>query len=599
MTATGFILPASDYAGHPFVAHPSAQQARTLRDLSPTVGGTFTNNRPAAVRSIALSGSRAASFFDDYYNRFHLLPAHLRYGSVGGRVTMVAVLWSAWTVSRSIDSITQANVEGITLSGATAPVTMAPLSALTYDIQALPDGPATINGTISFHADNGQIVTLSLTGERTRLWTLPPSWKDGIDVTHSFKTDLITSRSGKEQRRALRFTPRKQIEFSVVMDATDLRTLNRMMSKWYGYPLQLADPTRKLVVSAVALDGSMTVVGPMPYWAVGGASVILDDGLGRLKQRYIDSVDGLHITFDDTADSPWPEGTTIRPTVVGMFPSNITITNKTNGAATANITLNVTPGSEEKVVSEPQREIHGGREVFPYRPNWAEAVSSDWSRTFEQVDFGRGLISTYHPATFSTRAHKSIVLATSTDMVQEIENFFRRRVGRLGEFYLPTFENDLPLAANINAGSDTITVSGTEVYEDYSDSTVERAVAIRLVDGRNIYRTVQTMYVSGENTGIQFTQAFFDYIPVSAVAYVSWMPVRRFSSDDLTVQWQSDSVAKIALNTTSLEDLTAENPIDDYDGAGQWLLESWGADSLEVFDRFDHLVNVRYPEITL
>lgn len=614
MTASGTILPTPEYGGATIATHPSAQQSRSGWYGDPFVApSAFTNNRPAAVRSLSLSGARERSYFDDYYNRLWLLPSLIRFASVSGYVTKVAVLWNAWTTARTITGITQSGTDGISLGGSSAPVTMRQLSTLTYNVQAAPTGPATINGTITFTADNGQSITLYLNGERSRTWPIPPNWADGVDVTLSFKTDLFTSRSGREQRRELRATPRKSFEFSVLADNEDFRRIERTMAKWYGYPLQLPDPTRSLTVTTTNLDGSVVVACEceecrlaaygcpsdcsLPYWAVVDATVMLDDGNGRLVQRYIASTTGTRIVFSDATDLPWPEGTVIRPTVTGIFPQQITVSSATSTVATAKITIDVTPGSEAEVLSNPQDEIHGGREVFPIRPNWSGGLSSKWSREFEQVDFGRGLIRTYHPANFSTEITTAEIITYSPESTLTVENFFRRMRGRRGEFYMPTYKRDMELAADIIAGSDTITVVGNELYSNFFDSTVHRAVAIRLYDGRNIYRSVQAMYLSGGNTGVQFTQGFFDDIAASNVAYVSWMVASRFSSDDLTFSWQTETAAKVSMNTTSLEDLTVENPITPYDEAAQWARESWGVDNVWMFDAVDCLVNVRYPEI--
>ena len=613
MTAAGNFLPTPEYGGASIATHPSAQQARSGQYGDTLLGpGALTNNRPAAVRSLSLTGARQASYFDDYYNRLWLLPSLIRYGSISGLVTKVAVLWNAWTVPRTITGIVQSGTTGINLGGTAPPAAMRALSTLTYNVQATPTGPATVNGTITFTADNGQSITLYLSGERSRLWPIPPNWADGVNVTLSFKTDVFTSRSGREQRRELRQTPRKSFEFSVLTENEDFRRIERTMSKWYGYPLQMADPTRTLTAATVNPDGSMVIACEcddcrlaqygcpstceLPYWAATDASVILDDGYGRIAQRYIASASGTTITFTDTASPPWPAGTIIRPTVVGIFPQSITVNNPTSTVATAQVTIDVTPGSEAEVLSNPQEEIHNGREVFPIRPNWATGLSSKWSREYEQVDFGRGVIETYHPTAFSTRITTSEIVADNPDLALAIENFFRRMRGRRGEFYIPTYERDMELAADIVAGSDTITVLGTDTYADYSDSTVHRAVAIRLFDGRNIYRSLRSMYISGDNTALQFEGGFLSNISTADVAYVSWMTVARFSSDDLTFSWQTESLVKISMNTTSLEDLTVEDPITPYDGAAQFVREVWGPANFWQFDAVDCLVNYRQPE---
>jgi len=582
---TGYILPTTEYAGHPSVVHPSAQQTWVARDLLATFGGTFGSSQPISIRSLSRTGQRSASFFEDYYNRFHLLPAHLRYGSVSGVVTKVAVLWSAWTVSRTIDSIAQSGLTGVTLVGHSAPAVMPPLSTLTYNVKVGESGPADINGTVTYHADNGQIVTLTVTGQRSRLWPFEPTWSGSVDITYAYKTDVTASRSGKEQRRAQRITPRKTLDFSILLEGDEYRAMNRLLTKWSGNSIIMADPTRFVTVLENRSDGSVEV-DSIPDWLAVGRTVIIDGA-----QRVISAVDPVAFTGDTIT---YPVGTAIRPSIEGLMKIPQAVTTPTSAVAQAKISFNVTPASEPITDFEWPIDLHNGREVFTLRPNWGQTVSNDWFRQIEQVDFGRGVIQTFRPVAFATRTQKATYLSCSATMADDIRRMFDRAKGKRGEFYMPTFEQDLTPLNNISVGTDTITVAGTATYDDYADDTVNRAVCIRTVDGRRIYRSIRSMYVSGGNTGIQFSQAFLSDISTDEIIDIAWMPVRRFASDELTIEWVTDSIAQTSPAIMTLEDLTPEGNAPTYDEAAQWFLEAWGQAFIPTIDRFDDLVNFEF-----
>src|SRR5690606_33643845 len=117
----------------------------------------------------------------------------------------------------------------------------------TYTLTIYPDGPTTIDarfqfqlGQVSFQRftmmavanldDIADPVELHVTGTRAELWVLPPNWSQRYEESYEFLTDIFTSRSGKEQRRALRNTPRKSVSFQAMAYDNELRWFNRMMA---------------------------------------------------------------------------------------------------------------------------------------------------------------------------------------------------------------------------------------------------------------------------------------------------------------------------------------------------------------------------------
>ena len=75
------------------------------------------------------------------------------------------------------------------------------------------------------------------------------------------------------------------------------------------------------------------------------------------------------------------------------------------------------------------------------------------------------------------------------------------------------------------------------------------------------------------------------------------MPVVRFASDDMTVEWITESVGQTQLAMQTLEALSAEDPIAAYDGAASWFLEVWAAEGMTAIDGLDLLVNSRFAEV--
>lgn len=367
---------------------------------------------------------------------------------------------------------------------------------------------------------------------------LEPNWSTPVQVTQSYRTDVITSRSRMEQRRALRKLPRKNISFTALtQDLPGFRAARTNAA------VSIPDPTR-------VYRG-----GPAPAWLVTGAAVF---------------VDGTATTYSGQTGE-------IRPALTGLLTSPKT-TLLTNAVATVPVELAVTPGSETPTNYDQVIHVHDGREVFTRRPNWANTVSLDFDWPVETVDFGHGRIETFRPVTFDTETVQATYLGLGAADVQEIENFFHRVTGQLGEFWLPSGINDLPMTAGSATGSTDLHVTG-----DYTG-----AIAVFMRDGRRLYRNY--------DSGTVDSPWLFDLNPED-VDMVCRMTVARLATDNLTMEWLTSDVAQTQIAIQSLPPSDAEDAVADLDGAAQWLLEVWGEGALSIFDALDVVVNIEYPAI--
>lgn len=572
--------------------------ARTLAYRLTTSIGSLTRNQPIAIRSLSGTATRLRSFFDDWYNRVHVTPTLIDFGFVASQVNRPVSVWNAYLGPTTLSTVTIVNNSGLSLSGPSLPETMQQFEALQYDVIAAADGDPQIDTRLTFtFSDRPDLPRLVVNGQRARMFDYRPNWRESVTVGLEYRTDIITSRSGKEQRRALRNEPRKTVEYTIGIHRDKLRAFERLMARWQTKAVTMGDPTRGTTTTAtlMALENSVAVAS-VPRWLTAGTPVMLESGDRREILLVSDVAFGV-VTFTSGALLNWPVGAMLRPTISGLLGTSISETNLTDELAEVRISLAVDPGSEPVYITDGGFMIHGGREVFPFAENWLEPVETQFSWNRDTVDFGYGRISSYTPTDFGTRIHRASFLNVSAEQAQEMSDFFDRMKGQQGEFYWPSSTNDLPPAAPLVEGGDTMRVAGRETFDAFNDDTVYRAVAVRLFDDRMIYRTVIDMYLDAGDTIIQFSEPWISDVPVSEIVRVSWMTAARFASDQFTAEWTTSEVMQSQLAIQTLEDLPVENPLVGYDGAAQWLLEKWGALGFTLFERFDWMVNVLYPAI--
>lgn len=403
------------------------------------------------------------------------------------------------------------------------------------------------------------------------LFPFAPNWRDSISLNYQFKTEIITSRSGKEQRRAVRANPRKTVAFGITLPSAT--PLDQFMVRNHLDVITVADYSRHVrLVSGVPFDGQVFEVDVVPDWMSAGRAIILGG-----QQRTVSAVSGNLVTIDAPSVVAVPSGEQIFPAVNGRLDDSISVQKLTDRAVEASISIQLTPGSVPADDADSPQEVFNGREVFLFEPNWASPVDGSYSVTTDTVDFGFGRTMTYTPMRFDTRIRQiQVVFPTQTDRADAV-SFFTRMKGRRGEFYMPTWSDDLVVARPADADSLLMWVKGREVYETYAGSTTRKAIVLRTPDGYQFYRRVLNITTDGVDSLIETDIEWS--VDIDETIGLSWLPVARFATDDFAMECVTDEVGRAQFSTQSLEDLPVadfERPWPGLDDGATYLIDRFG-----------------------
>lgn len=527
-----------------------AQEAQSL------VPGPLTKNQPITIRSLPFAGAKTMTYFDDYYNRIYLIPTNIDFGAIIGESSRSVMVWNAFLVNRTLQNIDEFNAEGLSLAADPLPKVFLPLQSRIYVVTASTSGPSDVDARYDFEFDN---VTLPLPviGTRGKVWPFPPNWSSPVSVQREYKTDIITSGSGKEQRRAIRQTPRKIIEFTSLIQRNQLRRFVQEMATWQDKPFTVPDYTRHVSSAAVMPPSTFDMeLERMPSWVQPGAALALRYE-NRLDTRIVDEVNGNVVTFTIAAGLPWPVGTRVQPMLTAYVDMEIGTSLSTNAVMTIPTRFNIIPGTEVPPAATVAALTFDGRELFVLRPNWAQEVSLNFAHPVEQVDFDRGRIERFVPIKFGTITQQATYLNRDQEAGDAITDMFDRMKGRRGEFFMPTWRNDMDLRQDVSNGTFLLRVQGRDVLNNFKDDTVYKAVAILLEDGTLLPNLIQQMYgvddIVGFDTIIEMKNAWPVDFDVDQIVMISWMTLCRFGSDGMTLEWLTDSVGQYQLTVQSLE----------------------------------------------
>lgn len=377
---------------------------------------------------------------------------------------------------------------------------------------------------------------------------LIPNWSAGVRETYEYKTTVFTSESGKEQRTALRMTPRRKVEFTALLRDKALRRFQGVLHNRGAQILTIPDPAREgaILVRPAAAGDTVLYLNQAPYWMEVGVDIGISTldatgqydtsggsvaSIGAFSSDFSEDYDtsggsgasvgafsfdfgadydiggadyGATLTLTQPLAEPWPSGAEVRPIISGSLPTSVTLSHETAALANVGVSFDVRVPSEVSFLYAEEGLKFRNREVLLAEPNWLSPPSVTCSTPFSTTDYGRGITATFLPVDFYTRTTQFLFSGRSdeTDIMQVLGAFVRAK-GRRGEFTMPSWTADMLPAGPIVMGSNLI-VQGRQIADDYLTSDVNRAVAILTAQGNWILRWITSAEVVTWNTGGSF-----------------------------------------------------------------------------------------------
>lgn len=381
-----------------------------------------------------------------------------------------------------------------------------------------------------------------------RLWSWHPDWSSGYEVKRAFRTDIITSRNNTEQRRALRDVARFSARYSTVVQDSDLRAANHFLRAWQNQPTAVLDFSRYALLTGASSAGvaTLTLASPPAWVAADRLLVLCDADTNELVE--VDSVADPTITLAATLDNAWATGSVVRPAIFGLLSGQITSSRYHRGAADIAVNIAAYPGGEPIEDEGTAATTFNGYEVFTAEPDWSGSPSLDYLFPVEQVDYGIGRTAQFRPIDMAQRTVEAEFAGLSASAALAIEQTFLRAKGRRGAFYRSAGEKDFVLAATATSGSSFFLDSGLDLFNDFGGVDYAEnptAIEVCLTSGTRLHRLITGITSSAGNSRVAVDSAWPTDLTTSNVARISWMPLVRFASDEMTTRWQTPLSATI------------------------------------------------------
>lgn len=385
-------------------------------------------------------------------------------------------------------------------------------------------------------------------------------------MTYEAMTEIITSRSGKEQRVAQRDVPRIMIDYKTMVSENDMRSAMARLADQQDDTMQMPDWPRPISLDGPAAAGSSLVVADtLDGWVRSTVAIIFvwqtEDGVAYTTST-ISGISGYNISLSTPLARAVPAEALAYRMWTGHLEKSVAGSFAGDRISEVTVKFSVDPGFENLGSIPANPETYGDRELISREPDWNQPMDAEFLSSLETLDYGVGRKAFTRPVAFNDRLLKCSYWAEDRADVDYFLGIFRRLYGQQGEVFMPTFTEDLAMRGPLDSSDTAIRVIGSDTATMYAASTIFDHIAIFLMDGTVIRRTVPSITPISDSTGndsiLNLGSSVGQDVDLSDIDRICWLPVWRFASDQLVIQWQSDESAMIGVSFKTLESLSPE-----------------------------------------
>ena len=514
--------------------------------------GPFTNNLPIEATILANFGDGPVvpTFGNDWFDRIHLIPGALALGNLLSNQTRDVEVFNAFRISKTLASITENNVDGITLTQPQpTPLNFAPLQSFIYVVNISTTGPPTVDGTYTYNFTGENPLVLAITGTRVVVFGFEPDWRQRIRERLLWLTDVLKSRNGTEQRIRLRTHPRREFEFTYLVQNHQVRTLDPIL--WGRQARIFAIPvwtdTQRLGADINSAEVTIPINTDNLDYHVDGLGILIQD-FETFETFEIQSLTSNELTLKNPLSNGWGADTRIMPARLARLSQSTQVRRANSRVSTGRALFRVEPNTN--VTEVDGATVYQGESVLETHPNRVRALTDDYTRTSETVDFETGVLIVDDPQDFPDIIRSFSWLLKNKPEIFSFRQWLHARSGRLKPVWIPTFNHDVQVIDSVIAsGSTVINIRDAGINLYYQARPGRRDIQILLKDGTVFYRRVlgATAGAPGEES-ISIDSSLGQNVNREDIRRFSYMGLHRFESDQIEFIWHSTGVATVDAN---------------------------------------------------
>lgn len=372
-------------------------------------------------------------------------------------------------------------------------------------------------------------------------WLGAPDWSGGITETLEWKTDVLQSPTGAEQRIARRLTPRRYFELTTVCAGAERGAFENWLARAGSmeWAMPLWPDVAQLTTNYAA--GKKTIgipTGGREF--VNGAEVLLQSRPGWLSTYEICTISGFGtdwMTFAEPLQHDWSTGALVYPLRPAVLTDPPSITRR-GPLASAQVRFRIAARNGVRPAAPPVSYL--GFPVIQHTSDYRDDLSAEYQRLLLTLDnsvgvpyrtdtAGRPFYTAQHVWTLTGRADQRALRAM----------FYYLR-GRQRTVWIEGDPGELVPAGDLNANHIDVEYCGLSDSGVAGDIPSRRHIAITLVSGAKYYRRVLSATRQNTTERLQL-DGTGSTAASDSILSVAWLHKTRLNDDSVTWEHITDA----------------------------------------------------------
>lgn len=527
------------------------EPARPQAYLSPVAASVDTvdisDHAPAVVATEYLvvdAGQEAATY--DFWEDFHVVPRAFDFGNILSAQSVPIELYSSFRRdTHTWISFTNGAGTGVTLVGdPTVPIQVPPQTGYQMTLEVSATGEPFVDDFLTFEFDTATI-DVPIEIQRIVLWGLEPE-REWAEVLEDL-TDILTARSGSEQRISLRKRPRITFEYDYKVDAGETRqVLENLLFDWQRRTFGVPDWWFETELTAAATAGDLAItVGETAYrdFRVGGLAAVLTSQ-SVFDVLRIETIGATSLTFDSPLIASYAVGTKVYPL------STCTVKGRTISGARYPVNLSTMAIEFEPTDTDVDLADTSAFGTFNSKV-LIDSISiggSTSSETFDQelveIDNDTGIRVIESPWDRHKRGFRLVLRAQGRAAVWALRRLAYALRGRAVSFYAARCSEDLRVVANLLNASDAMDVANWGYAQFVRARQPKNVVRLTFNDGNPaLIRTITASSTTSPTVDLLTVDSNWPRtILPSEIDLVEYIEKVRFDSDRIRIEYDASGI---------------------------------------------------------
>lgn len=411
-------------------------------------------------------------------------------------------------------------------------------------------------------------------------WSFPPNWAGGVLEALEWRSSVATSPKGVEQRRMLRLSPRRVVEFQVLGIGAERSTVD--LATWAAggsdFNLPLWWDYARLTAGASASATVLMMDTTYSEFEAGGLAFVQGPDAETFDVVEIVSVaaDRLNLVAPGTT-RPWVAGTRVFPMRQARFVEQPQATRHSDKVATYQCSFLIAEKNVYQAVAP--TETYLGYRVYREAPNETGTLTVQWSRMLEQTDNGTAIPYRVDTARYGIAQQQHEFFINGRAEHRDFRRLLYWLRGRVRPVWVPTFSIDMRLLSAASSGATTLTIEkvGVAAYVNFGVDPDHpeyaypgrRHIMLQMRDESAVFALLTNAVDNGDGTEtITLSAPLGVAVSPAAIKRISFIALMRLNQDRVEINHASDQAGVSQSVVTFVT--TPENR-----QADSWTVEAW------------------------